>query len=633
MGPVKPMMVADTDNQYYLTRRGKLSAYGRARASSQTLRNILILLGCLLVALLCLLMWYLYRVSGLDGVSAANGVSGVNSVSGANSVISFAIAGFALSMGILGSLALVWRYTKNAFIEPDLAFRMWLQQVCDGDLEARIDLPAEHQHYNELNFHTRNLAGSLSKLSTDMENLVDVQTNRLEQQKAELKLLFDLTTVVSRESELAIVAQTICPALANWFDDVRVSLYKVGSEDSVSDDAGSGNLSPVDLSSGDLSSGELRTNELRTNKHRTNKHRTNKHRTNKHRTNKHRTNKLSSGDFMFLGSARSNINVAENDSTNFAFLQGLDIRTVPLTGKDINFREVSVTMGADTSNDNRTGGYATVNFFDGEHIAGVLVVEADNIDELRQNKSQRILSTVAQQLTLFVSKYSAVERGHKTRLYQQRSELAAEIHDSIAQTLLATRYQVTLLRESVHVEKPDQLLHSIEKIEGSIGEANAELRGLIHEYRSQLSTHRSTDSLQNLIAQFREQSGIAVFFQSKDVLIQFTPREDSVIQGIVSEVLINAQKYSQANTIRVLMRLLPSGSRVLLIEDDGVGFDYKEIKLRSDTEKLDQGNHIGLCIMHERALSIGAVLDIDSELGEGTRVTVTLPPLTEKLES
>ena len=607
------MMVADTDNQYYLTRRGKLSAYGRAWASSQTLRNILISLGCLLVALLCLLMWYLYRVSGADGVPGADGVSGADGISGANTVMSFAIAGFALSMGIVGSLVLVWRYTKNAFIEPDLAFRMWLQQVCDGDLEARIDLPAKHQHYNELNFHTRNLAGSLSKLSTDMENLVNVQTNRLEQQKAELKLLFDLTTVVSRESELAIVAQTICPALANWFDDVRVSLYKVGSDDFVSDDAGSGDLSTGDQSTVDLSSGERRTDELH--------------------TNKLRTKELSSGDFMFLGSARSNINVAENDSTNFAFLQGVDNRTVQLTGKDINFREVSVTMGADTISDNRTGGYATINFFDGERIAGVIVVEADNIDELRQNKSQRILSTVAEQLTLFVSKYSAVERGHKTRLYQQRGELAAEIHDSIAQTLLATRYQVTLLRESVQAEKPEQLLHSIEKIEGSIGEANAELRGLIHEYRSQLSTHRSTDSLQNLIDQFREQSGIAVFFQSNDVLIQFTPREDSVIQGIVSEVLINAQKYSQANTIRVLMRLLPSGPRVLLIEDDGVGFDYKAIKLRSDTEKLDQGNHIGLCIMHERALSIGAVLDIDSELGEGTRVTVTLPPLTEKLES
>jgi len=70
----------------------------------------------------------------------------------------------------------------------------------------------------------------LRDLSTDMDSLVDMQTNRLEQQKAELKLLFDLTTAVSRESELKTVAQTVCPALANWFDDVQVSLFKLEQE-------------------------------------------------------------------------------------------------------------------------------------------------------------------------------------------------------------------------------------------------------------------------------------------------------------------------------------------------------------------------------------------------------------------
>ena len=39
------------------------------------------------------------------------------------------------------------------------------------------------------------------------------------------------------------------------------------------------------------------------------------------------------------------------------------------------------------------------------------------------------------------------------------------------------------------------------------------------------------------------------------------------------------------------------------------------------------GDHIGLSIMRDRALSIGAILDIDSEPGEGTRISMKLPPV------
>jgi len=137
--------------------------------------------------------------------------------------------------------------------------------------------------------------------------------------------------------------------------------------------------------------------------------------------------------------------------------------------------------------------------------------------------------------------------------------------------------------------------------------------------------------LQELIENFREESDSRVFFQQEDTLLQFTPREEPIVQNIVAEVLNNAQKYAQASMIRVYLRLRPSGVRVLLIEDDGVGFDYEKLKAQSEGRNQDYGNHIGLSIMQERALSIGAVLDIESEIDEGTRITLTLPPLSESL--
>jgi two-component system nitrate/nitrite sensor histidine kinase NarX len=544
------MMVAEKDNQFYKTRRGQLSAYGRAWASARTLQAIFIALGVLLLGLL-LLLWF--NLS--------------HSASSKNTHVDLIMA--LLFVATLGSLLLVYHFTKRHFIEPDLAFRKWLQQVCDGDLSARIGLPEQHEHYNELNFHTRNLTVALRDLSTDMDSLVGMQTNRLEQQKAELKLLFDLTTAVSRESELQTVAHTVCPALANWFDDVQVSLFKIDNN-----------------------------------------------------------------EYRFLNSACS-----ESATTRFnspdAIVEKVTAHVNQQFGKSLYFFEaLPETTPSDYTVESKSGrpnveGYAQIAFMDGDIEAGLLIVESNDLTELKQDKAKRILSTVAQQLTLFVSKYSAAERGQQTRLYQQRSEMAAEIHDSLAQTLLATRYQIAMLRDTVKKQTPEDLLGSIEKLDSTIGEANSELRGLIHEYRSQLGANRSTDSLQELIESFREKSDSRVFFQQEDSLLQFTPREAPIVQNIVAEVLNNAQKYAQASMIRVYLRLRPSGVRVLLIEDDGIGFDYEKLKALSDDRKEDFGNHIGLSIMQERALSIGAVLDIESEIEEGTRITLTLPPLSE----
>jgi two-component system nitrate/nitrite sensor histidine kinase NarX len=55
----------------------------------------------------------------------------------------------------------------------------------------------------------------------------------------------------------------------------------------------------------------------------------------------------------------------------------------------------------------------------------------------------------------------------------------------------------------------------------------------------------------------------------------------------------------------------------LLIEDDGIGF-------KKDHNKAELlGNNIGMNIMKERAEAIGAKIDVESELDEGTRITVT----------
>jgi len=530
----------------YRVRRGEISAYGRALASSKRLRLLYIFIASGLVALLFLL-FLLTQWSVAQGTLKAD---------------AFALGPSALTVTLMfltvAALWLIYHFTNKHFIEPDLAFRMWLQQVCDGDLDARIGLDKNHRHYKELNFHTSNLATSLMRLSDNMDSLVESQTKKLSEQKRVLELLFKLTADVANESEDAAAYETVCQYLAEWFETARVSCYEVVLDES--------RLRCVATSSaGDIN-------------------------------NSSSVNKF-------------DCSVSDNAIT-------LD--------------RIPGQISTIACNNNSDFSEVWVPFFAGDQAAGVLIIEKQSLGQAEQSETQRVLSTVSEQLSLLCSKHRVQKQVLNARLSRDRNELAAEIHDSLAQTLLAIRYQTMLLSEKLKLHDEEGTYQDVLKINGSIEEANEEVRGLIREYRSPLAEHRYADSLQVVIDQFSKTSGVAVFFQSDDPQIRFTPREESALQRIIGEALNNARKYAEASMVRVYLNIKSSGVRSILIEDDGIGFDQSVVNGPVTNQPHDSGEQIGLTIMQERALSIGARLNIDSEPGEGTRVLVSMPPLIEQ---
>lgn len=519
----------------YSVRRGEISAYGRAVASSKRLRLLIMIVGIPVVITLAV-FWFALRPS--------------------LSIPLLIFVSVLLALFLVG-LWIIYRFTKLNFIEPDLAFRMWLQQVCDGELDARIGLDKSHRHYKELNFHTKNLASSLRRLSDDMDSLVESQTNKLSEQKRVLELLFKLTADVSSQVENKAAFVTVCYYVAEWFESARVSCYRV----------------------------------------------------------------VEGGDVLSCIATRSS---DDSDSTQLA-----SEATQSNDTKEIKLEKVPRKITAIESDGGQAVNQIYVPFYGGEQIAGVLIIERDRPQQTEHFETKRVLTTVSEQLSLLCGQQLAQEQVLKARLTQDRNELAAEIHDSLAQTLLAIRYQTTLLSEKLKSAENNEIYEAVLKINGSIEEANEEVRGLIRENRSPLSEHRYADSLQLVIDQFSQSNGIPVFFQSDDPLIRFTPREESVLQRIIGEALNNAKKYASASTIRVYLQRDSSGVRRILVEDDGIGFQTKVVPDGRDVKSIDGGKHIGLTIMQERALNIGATLFIESEEGEGTRISITMPPLIE----
>ncbi|MEE9319640.1 MAG: ATP-binding protein [Granulosicoccus sp.] len=521
---------SEIEVQDYRIRRGEISAYGRAARSCLILRRLVLVTAFVVAALAVVTLT-------------------ANNISYAVMRLSLIVVTVCALFGLL----LVWLYTKRHFIRPNLALRKWLQQVCDGDLNASIELPTSQEHYKEVHFHTKNLSSALNRLTSDMETLVESQTRRLEAKNKRLDILFNLTTDVSRESSRRTVLDTVCRYLAQWYPDAVVSAYLVDND-------------------------VTRCIAVR------------------------RTTGTSIEPFA----DNATVNPSESEAVSSA-------KPWP---------EIAGQLTYDSLRDKKLKYRIRIPFFDNALVKGQIVVETNNEQSSETSDTHRVLATISEQLNLFIEKRSAIERSRIAQMIRDRSELSAELHDSLAQTLAALRYQVTLLGESMQEQSSPELYAEVLRIQGSVSEANQEVRGVISEFRQPLTNRRFADSIRTSVEAFGERSGTPVFFQTNDPQISFTPREESQLLRIIGEALTNAQKYAQCSMVRVYLRSESSGVRRILIEDDGIGFARDTSAMTADSE----GSHIGLTIMQDRASSIGARLFLESEPGEGTRVTIELPP-------
>ncbi len=228
-----------------------------------------------------------------------------------------------------------------------------------------------------------------------------------------------------------------------------------------------------------------------------------------------------------------------------------------------------------------------------------------------------LLSSVAKQLSIAIEKTYLDKESQRITILEERTQMAHELHDSLAQTLASLRFQVASLQNIETIHHPE-----ITRLQASIDEAYQEVRELISHFRTPLDKRGLMIALDNIIEDFKQKTDIAVFVQNEWTLGQLPHNLDLQVLRILQEALTNIQKHSQARNVRILLRSDPDGENKILIEDDGMGFQLQQ--------KYDNsGEHIGLTVMEERAQRLGGILRIESEPGEGTRLILTFPAIAE----
>jgi signal transduction histidine kinase len=192
------------------------------------------------------------------------------------------------------------------------------------------------------------------------------------------------------------------------------------------------------------------------------------------------------------------------------------------------------------------------------------------------------------------------------------------LHDAVTQTLFSASLIAEVLPRVWELD-PEDGRQQLEEVRILTRGALAEMRTLLLELRpDSLSKSRMGDLLRQLGRAITGRTGISVTVTAEDEW-SLPPVVQIPLYRIAQEALNNVGKHAKAKRVDVDFTCEP-GLAALVISDDGQGFDVDNIP----------PGHFGVGIMQERAESIGAVLEITSRPGAGTRVTVNWREQTEE---
>lgn len=200
---------------------------------------------------------------------------------------------------------------------------------------------------------------------------------------------------------------------------------------------------------------------------------------------------------------------------------------------------------------------------------------------------------------------------------EERARIARELHDTVAQDL---RYCRNLSEKIVDVNDPKLG----KKLSAMLEKSLSYVRSMSYNLAPpDVIRNDIAANVMNLAQNFKEVSGIEIRYTVPEKLdTSFLSEEDNLnLYRIVQESLVNIRKHAEASEVTVLLRNENGNEEAglyIFISDDGKGFDTSEISKNRGTD----GSHLGIIGMQERSDFIGAKLDIDSHLGEGTQISI-----------
>ncbi|MEO5776690.1 MAG: histidine kinase [Flavobacterium sp.] len=191
---------------------------------------------------------------------------------------------------------------------------------------------------------------------------------------------------------------------------------------------------------------------------------------------------------------------------------------------------------------------------------------------------------------------------------QVLNNISQDLHDDAGQQLTSINFQL----ENLKLDSPE-LAKTLAPVSKSVGQLSQSIRSISHSLNNQLVMQQDViKAIATEIKRLQKNKKVTIHYSFEELVSKkFSDHEKIFIYRIFQECINNALKHSKASIINITIRTKPEYEMVF--SDNGVGFD-----LKTSPDKIS----MGLTSMKNRALDIHYILNIESEIGEGTTITL-----------
>lgn len=228
---------------------------------------------------------------------------------------------------------------------------------------------------------------------------------------------------------------------------------------------------------------------------------------------------------------------------------------------------------------------------------------------------RREVAVQSQRLASEITERQRAEIEFEAALHE-RTRLAANLHDTVLQTVTGIGYQLKACRRiapqqaAVEPQEPD----GMDVVEQMVEHAVEQLRGSVWAMRTMPLEGRSfVATLQSLAIRLQEGQAARIVVHVDGVERVIPEVLAGNLMLVAQEAIVNAVRHAHASVIDIIA-VFDEGSVGVVIQDDGCGFDPSR---RADSAK----RHFGIDGMSDRMRGVGGLLTVESRPGDGTCVT------------
>jgi PAS domain S-box-containing protein len=223
-----------------------------------------------------------------------------------------------------------------------------------------------------------------------------------------------------------------------------------------------------------------------------------------------------------------------------------------------------------------------------------------------------------------LSRQKAMVSGLITAQEEERRALAYELHDGLTQFVMASHAHLETFRRAFATGDTAKATRELDTGLGYLKEAVIESRRMLNGLRSlALDDLGLAGALEQLLQEEKNRAN----WNDADLIHniaggRFDKALETAVYRVAQEAITNARKHAAARRVRVVLLLGPDpklgGDQLTLeVRDWGSGFVPEQ--------KVGDYNHLGLHGMIERVNLMGGAYDLESHIGEGTRIRATFP--------